>query len=52
MKNDTRNRRRTETLLSTRDTGGDFLTEFTTEVVFPGIALVLGFGLALLTFFL
>lgn len=52
MKNDTRNRRRTETLLSTRDTGGDFLTEFTIEVVLPGIAFVLGLGLALLTFFL
>lgn len=52
MKNDKRNRRLTENLLSTRDTGGDFLTEFATEVVIPcGVALV-GAVLGLLTFFL
>lgn len=52
MKNDLRNRRRTETLLSTRDTGGDVLTEWCTEVVFPTLALLSGVALALLTFFL
>ena len=52
MKNDKRNRRHTENLLSTRDTGGDFLTEFATEVVIPcGVALV-GAVLGLLTFVL
>jgi hypothetical protein len=52
MKNDKRNRRRTESLLTTRDTGGEFLTEFATEVVIPcGVAAV-GAVLGLLTFFL
>lgn len=52
MKNDLRNRRRTETLLSTRDTGGDLLTEWCTEVVVPGISFCAFLVLAWLTFFL
>ena len=51
MKNDLRNRRRTETLLSTRDTGGELLTEWCTEVVVPTASFCAFLVLAWLTFF-
>lgn len=53
MKNENRrNRRLTSDLLSTRDTGGDLLTEWCTEVVIPCGVAVVGAVLGLLTFFL
>jgi len=52
MKNDKRNRRLTENLLSTRDTGGELLTEWCTEVVVPTASFCAFLVLAWLTFFL